>query len=149
MTASVAADEEMRKEFTAGYSLDEVSVETQKDAPTKVDYVVSDTRMQIRLPQPLRGGGGSIRVHIRYHYTIPGLFGGRTSWTTTKNGEIYDIAQWYPRMAVYDDLHGWDTLALHGAGVLSRVRQFRLLRHRAVGHVGGGQRRAAESRSRC
>src|SRR4029077_7214277 len=47
---------------------------------------------------------------IRYHYTIPGLFGGRTSWTTTRTGEIYDIAQWYPRMAVYDALHGWDTL---------------------------------------
>src|SRR5690606_40051340 len=24
-------------------------------------------------------------------------------------GEIYEIAQWYPRMAVYDDLRGWDT----------------------------------------
>jgi hypothetical protein len=106
---SVAADEEVRNEFTSGYSLDDVSVETQ-GRTAKVDYVVSDTRMQIRLPQPLRPAGGQIRVHIRYHYTIPGLFGGRTSWTTTKNGEIYDIAQWYPRMAVYDDLHGWDTL---------------------------------------
>jgi hypothetical protein len=106
---SVAADEELRKEFTAGYSLDEVSVEAQGHT-TKVHYVVSDTRMQIRLPQPLRPAGGKIRVHIRYHYTIPGLFGGRTSWTTTRNGEIYDIAQWYPRIAVYDDLRGWDTL---------------------------------------
>jgi len=106
---SVAADEELRKEFTTGYSLDEVSVETRGSA-TKVTYVVSDTRMQIQLPQPLRGNGAQIRVHIKYHYTIPGLFGGRTSWTTTRNGEIYDIAQWYPRMAVYDDLHGWDTL---------------------------------------
>jgi hypothetical protein len=106
---SVAADEEVRKEFTAGYSLDDVGVETQGHV-IKVDYVVSDTRMQIRLPQPLRPAGGQIRVHIRYHYTIPGLFGGRTSWTSTRNGEIYDIAQWYPRMAVYDDLHGWDTL---------------------------------------
>jgi len=106
---SVAADEEVRREFTSGYSLDEVGVETQGRI-TKADYVVSDTRMQIRLPQPLRAAGGQIRVRIRYHYTIPGLFGGRTSWATTKNGEIYDVAQWYPRMAVYDDLHGWDTL---------------------------------------
>jgi hypothetical protein len=28
----------------------------------------------------------------------------------SKNGPIYSIAQWYPRMAVYDDVHGWDTL---------------------------------------
>ena len=107
---SVAADEEVRKEFTTGYSIDAVSIETAKGRESKVEYVVSDTRMQVRLPQPVRASGGSVRVHIKYHYTIPGLFGGRTSWTTTKNGEIYDIAQWYPRMAVYDDLHGWDTL---------------------------------------
>ena len=107
---SVAADEELRKEFTSGYSLDEVSIETQKGQLTKVDFEVSDTRMQVRLPQPLAARTGKIRLHIRYHYTIPGVFGGRTSWTTTRNGDIYDIAQWYPRMAVYDDLHGWDTL---------------------------------------
>ena len=76
----------------------------------QADYLVSDTRMQIRLPEALKPAGGTIRVRIRYHYTIPAMFGGRTSWTTTKNGEIYDIAQWYPRMAVYDDLRGWDTL---------------------------------------
>jgi hypothetical protein len=28
----------------------------------------------------------------------------------TANGPIYSIAQWYPRMAVYDDIRGWDTL---------------------------------------
>src|SRR5262249_45767003 len=94
---SVPADEELRKESTSGYTLDQVSVQS-RGRTTKIDYVVSDTRMQIRLPQPLSGGGGKIRVHITYHYTIPGLFGGRTSWTTTRNGEIYDIAQWYPRM---------------------------------------------------
>ncbi|MDB6087464.1 MAG: putative aminopeptidase precursor [Gammaproteobacteria bacterium] len=106
---AVAADEERRKEFTDGLILDEVAIELQ-GRTTAADYSVSDTRLQIRLPQPLRPAGGKIRVHIRYHYTIPGAFGGRTSWVTTKNGEIYDIAQWYPRMAVYDDVHGWDTL---------------------------------------
>jgi len=33
----------------------------------------------------------------------------------SEKGEIYDIAQWYPRMAVYDDLRGWDTLPYIGA----------------------------------
>jgi len=106
---AMAADEEIRKEFTDGYSLDEVAIEVD-GRRSKADYVVSDARMQIRLPKAVPPAGGKIRVHIRYHYTIPGVFGGRTSWTTTKKGEIYDIAQWYPRMAVYDDLHGWDTL---------------------------------------
>jgi Peptidase family M1 domain len=106
---SVAAGPEPRKEFTDGFILDEVALES-RGRIKQADYLISDTRMQIRLPEALKPAGGTIRVHIRYHYTIPGAFGGRTSWTTTKNGEIYDIAQWYPRMAVYDDLRGWDTL---------------------------------------
>ena len=106
---AMVADEEIRTEFTEGYSIDEAAIETD-GRRVKADYVISDTRMQIRLPKALPAAGGKIRVHIRYHYTIPGLFGGRTSWATSKNGDIYDIAQWYPRMAVYDDLRGWDTL---------------------------------------
>jgi len=46
---------------------------------------------------------------VRYAYTVPDTWGGRTAITPSKNGEIYEIAQWYPRMAVYDDVRGWDT----------------------------------------
>ena len=69
--------------------------------------------MNVRLGQPLKGGG-KLRLRIVYHYTVPGLFGGRTSWVDSKNGPIFDIAQWYPRMAVYDDVRGWDTLPYIG-----------------------------------
>jgi hypothetical protein len=34
----------------------------------------------------------------------------------TKNGEIFAIAQWFPRMSVYDDILGWNTLPYWGAG---------------------------------
>jgi len=98
-----------RTQFTDGYVLDAVEVVTAGKA-TKVDYVISDTRMQVRLPQILKPQGGKVQVHIRYHYAIPGVWGGRTSWAKTADGDIYDIAQWYPRMAVYDDMRGWDTL---------------------------------------
>ena len=74
----------------------------------KATVVVSDTRAQIRLPQPLKPHS-QLKLLITYHYTIPGTWGGRTSWGTSKKGDIYDMAQWYPRMCVYDDLRGWDT----------------------------------------
>ncbi len=70
--------------------------------------------MQIRLTEPLKPHS-AMKVHIKYHYTIPGVWGGRTSWGMSKQGEIYDMAQWYPRMCVYDDLHGWDTLPYLGS----------------------------------
>jgi hypothetical protein len=34
----------------------------------------------------------------------------------TRNGIIYEVAQWFPRMAVYDDIQGWNTLPYLGAG---------------------------------
>ena len=85
-----------RTDFTAGIVFDSVQVEAG-DRTTKADYIVSDTRMQIRLGEPLKGRGGSLKIHIQYHYAIPGVWGGRTSWGMSKKGEIYDMAQWYPQ----------------------------------------------------
>lgn len=95
-------------DYSDGFRFDDVTVEAG-GRTGKADYLVSDTRMQIRLDKPLKPHA-KLRLHIAYRYTIPGAFSGRTAWGPSKNGDIYDIAQWYPRMAVYDDLRGWDTL---------------------------------------
>lgn len=72
--------------------------------------------MQTRLPKAVAANGGKINVLIKYHYQIPGDFGNRTDYNQTKNGKIYEIAQWFPRLCVYDDSVGWDTLPFLGAG---------------------------------
>lgn len=102
-------------EHTMGYQLESVNI-IADGKPEKVDYIVNDTRMQIRLSKPLAGNGARIKIEIKYHYTIPGAFGGRTDYADTKNGKIFEIAQWFPRMCVYDDSQGWDTLPFLGAG---------------------------------
>jgi hypothetical protein len=102
---------------TEGYILDSVQLQpgAAGAAPaTKADYLVDDTRMQVRLAAPLKPHS-ALRIHIQYHYQIPGVWGGRTSWGSAEHGDIYDIAQWYPRMCVYDDLRGWDTLPYIGS----------------------------------
>ncbi len=99
---------------TDGFVLEAVELEVGKER-VKADYLLSDTRMQIRLPQPMAPKGSVIKIHIKYHYQIPGVWGGRNSWGMSKQGEIYDTAQWYPRMCVYDDLRGWDTLPYIGS----------------------------------
>ena len=109
------ADEPGPADSTEGFVLDTVEIEAGKQT-VKAEYLVSDTRMQMRLATPLAGHGSQLKIHIKYHYRIPGEWGGRTSWGTTRSGaEIYDMAQWYPRMCVYDDLRGWDTLPYIGS----------------------------------
>ncbi|MGZ6018091.1 MAG: M1 family metallopeptidase [Phenylobacterium sp.] len=90
---------------TQGYVIDAVTV-----GGKPVSTVVSDTRMRVDLPVALKGNGGKLQVRVQYHFTIPGLFGGRMAWEPNKSGDIYDLAQWYPRLQVFDDLRGWDTL---------------------------------------
>ncbi len=105
----------VRTPSTEGYVFDSVEIEQGKQT-TKVDYLVNDTRMQIHLATPLSGRGGELKIRLKYHYEIPGVWGGRTSWGRSRRaGEIYDMAQWYPRMCVYDDLRGWDTLPYIGS----------------------------------
>ncbi|WP_260927032.1 M1 family metallopeptidase [Novosphingobium sp. 9] len=94
---------------TDGAVLDKVEIEVDgKFVPAQ--YLVSDTRLQITMPQALAAKGGKTRVRIAWHFTIPGEWGGRMAWGMAKDGPIYDLAQWYPRMAVYDDVRGWDPL---------------------------------------
>ena len=95
--------------FTQGMVFDHVTA-TVGGVTSDVKPLVSDTRAQLRLPAPLPPASEA-QVEIRYHYTVPKEpWGGRTGWMDSQNGPIYSIAQWYPRMAVYDDLRGWDTL---------------------------------------
>jgi hypothetical protein len=86
------------------------------------NYVVHGTTMQIRLPQTLKAKGTSIlnrkspsiQIDISYDLTLPES--GRSSYVDTKNGAIYDVSYWYPRLCVYDDIRGWNTLPFLGEG---------------------------------
>lgn len=97
-----------RTEFSDGMQIAGVEIDTG-GRRTAAHFIVDDTRMRVDLPQPLAGQGKALTLHIRYRYRIPGTWGGRTAYSASKHGEIYEMAQWYPRMAVYDDLRGWDT----------------------------------------
>jgi len=102
-------------DHTEGYQIESIYIGSGKSTQ-KADFIISDTRMQIRLPKAMAGNGRHLKLYIKYQYIIPAVFGGRTDYNQTKNGKIYEIAQWFPRMCVYDDSEGWDTLPFMGAG---------------------------------
>ncbi|GAB6968515.1 M1 family metallopeptidase [Komagataeibacter kakiaceti JCM 25156] len=101
-------------DVTEGMVIDSVAL-LHDGHETTLTPRISDTRMQLALPRAawLRHGR-KLRLRIRWHHTIPGPWGGRTSVTPTKEGDIYEVAQWYPRMSVYDARRGWNTLPYLG-----------------------------------
>ena len=101
--------------FNGGYNISNLSV-SQKAKPVKFTSLIEDTRMQIRLDQAMAANGDVIVIKMDYTYTLPVLGSDRTGHLTTKNGEIFAVAQWFPRMSVYDDVLGWNTLPYWGAG---------------------------------
>ena len=102
------------KTFTQGDVIRSVSLIVNGQS-TKADYLVSDTRLQIRLSNALKSAG-SIQVKIDYGFTVPQYGTDRMGRLQTRNGWIYEVAQWFPRMCVYDDIYGWNTLPYLGAG---------------------------------
>jgi hypothetical protein len=101
---------------TKGYEISAVKAAINGH-PVEVTTVVTDTRMQVRLPTALLPRGGVAKLDITYHYEVPRGGAGRTGWDMTESGQpIYDIAQWFPRMAVYDDVRGWNVLPYLGSG---------------------------------
>ncbi|HJR15765.1 MAG TPA: M1 family metallopeptidase [Gemmatimonadales bacterium] len=67
-----------------------------------VGYEVDGTVMRVRLPRPL-SSGASLSMEINWRLRVPPDGAPRGG----QDGEAYYINYWYPQMAVYDDLTGW------------------------------------------
>lgn len=102
------------KTFTEGDEIKDVLI-IRNGKPEKANYLITDTRMQIRLRDTLKQFGGKIQIQINYAFDVPEYGTDRMGRQNTKNGWIYEIAQWYPRMEVYDDVSGWNTIPYMGA----------------------------------
>jgi hypothetical protein len=98
-----------------GYQIKDVTI-TENGKTYTVEPIVTDTRMQVRLNTPIHSKGGKVSMKINFRFVIPLDGAGRFGRQYTKNGVIYQIGQWYPRMCVYDDVEGWNSLPYMGLG---------------------------------
>lgn len=106
------------QQFDGGYTIKNVEIISTNGKKMKVAprYFITDSRMQIDLPQELKAKGGVVKFKIDYAFVSPDYGSDRMGVEDTKNGKIFTVAQWFPRMAVYDDISGWNTLPYLGAG---------------------------------
>ena len=99
----------------AGYTLS--SVQVRRDGNTVVpDTLVDGTRMKVGLAEPLGAGGGTLELILEWSFEIPENGADRHGITDVRQGTIYQLAQWYPRMYVYDDVNGWNAMPYLGQG---------------------------------
>ncbi|MFZ9660599.1 MAG: M1 family metallopeptidase [Chitinophagaceae bacterium] len=95
--------------FEGGFHFQSVKqvIGSEKSILLNVDTLITDTRMQVRLSSPL-ASKGELKLRFQYTFTPPVYGADRMGVLDTKNGKIFAIAQWYPRVCVYDDVRGWN-----------------------------------------
>jgi hypothetical protein len=102
-------------DYKGGYTLTRVSDMNDNPLP----FIINGTMMRIDLPVPLQTGQ-SFSFRIAWHYSINDMMkvSGRSGmeYFPDDNNYIYFIAQWFPRMCVFDDYEGWQNKQFLGAG---------------------------------
>ena len=94
------------KGFAGGVTLEQVRVGGKDVTP-----VMEGTTMRLDL-DPALAAGSSVEIEIAWRFPVPPYGGGRMG----HDGTLYELGQWYPRMAVYDDVRGWNHEPYIGAG---------------------------------
>lgn len=107
-----------KSSFEGGFNITAVKIissNSGKVQEIKVDPYVSDTRMRIDLLRSLKTAGDKVSIKFEYSFKIPEYGADRMGILKANDGNIYAIAQWYPRVCVFDDIQGWNTLPYLGA----------------------------------
>ncbi|MCA8977349.1 MAG: M1 family metallopeptidase, partial [Planctomycetes bacterium] len=80
-----------------------------------LEHHVYDTLMRVHLPAPLPPGS-RFECDIGWSFQVPDRVFRRYGTMQVSKGTIWELAQWFPAVAVYDDVHGWNTLPYLGTG---------------------------------
>jgi hypothetical protein len=102
------------KSFEGGISwtkFDQVSGPATKPVRTKTTPRENETVTRVDLATPL-APGQAVTLDVAWNFLVPEHGADRMG----RDGPLYEIAQWYPRAAVYDDVRGWNTEPYLGQG---------------------------------
>ena len=122
-TATMSINDEMSmrslgplfNEFDGGFKIDGVT--TKKGE--KLSFTINKTMMRVDLPTPLKPGD-SYTFNVKYWYNVNdgATYGGRSGYEYFPEDDnyMYSIAQFYPRMAQYNEVDGWQNKQFLGRG---------------------------------
>jgi hypothetical protein len=112
-TASRAVRSYLKESFDGGFNIEHVKDINNKDLP----YTINRTMMRVELPKPMNTGD-KFSFKIKWWYNINDHVkdGGRSGYEYFEENDnrIYVMAQFYPRMAVYNDVEGWQNSQFWG-----------------------------------
>lgn len=101
--------------YDGGFKIDEITSTSGQN----MKYFINKTMMRIDLEKPLRQGE-SISFNVKWWYNINDRIavGGRSGFEYFEKDKnyLYQIAQWFPRMCVYNDVTGWQNKQFLGRG---------------------------------
>lgn len=104
-----------QESFPAGYELTEISY----DDGEPLNHYVNDTMLRLDLDEPLESGE-SVTFNINWAFNIieAEVLGGRGGYEYFEDdgNYLYEMAQWFPRMAAYYDVEGWQNKQFVGNG---------------------------------
>lgn len=107
--------QQLRSSYDGGFKIEYVKDGTGNTLPS----TVVETMMRIDLPKPLNPGS-TTTIKLKWWYNINDRMkvGGRSGMEFFKEDSnyLYTIAQFYPRMALYNDIEGWQNKQFLGAG---------------------------------
>ena len=112
---SFGALKQMYWDFDGGFKIGKVTDAKGKALP----YTINQTMMRVDLPEPLKPGDEYVfKIDWWYNVNDRGKVGGRSGYEffQEEDNSIYTIAQFYPRMAVYNEIEGWQHKQFLGRG---------------------------------
>ncbi len=102
----------LKDSFDGGFNIDYV----KNDDGSDLSYTINQTMMRINLQKPL-APGETFKFQIKWWYNVNNHIedGGRSGYEAFPDGNnTYVIAQFYPRLCVYDNVEGWQNMQFWG-----------------------------------
>jgi hypothetical protein len=88
----------------------------QRENRPSTGYRTTGTISRVLLPTPLAAGDSAV-FEVDWNYRVPpGTQAPRNGYEDALGGRVYQVAQWYPQIAVYDDVTGLDATPYSGQG---------------------------------